>query len=100
MLKNYFKVTFRNLIRHKGYSFINIAGLAVGIACSILIIPYIQYELSYDRFHEKADRIYRIGALKSIEEIYSGSPEAQTMVNNRIQQKAGLSVMKLGPAFM
>ncbi len=60
MLKNYFKVALRNLSRFKIYSFINIAGLAVGMACSILIILFIQDELSYDQFHEKSDRIYRL----------------------------------------
>ena len=60
MLKNYLKVAFRNLIRFKTYSFINIAGLAIGIACCLLILLYIQNELSYDRFNKNADRIYRI----------------------------------------
>ena len=60
MLKNYFKIAMRNIRRHKGYSFINIAGLAIGIACTLLILLWIQDELSYDRFHEKGDNIYRI----------------------------------------
>ncbi len=62
MVKNYFKVAMRNLYKHKGYAFINILGLAVGIAASVLIFLYVTYELSYDTFHEKADRIYRIKA--------------------------------------
>ena len=60
MLKNYIKIAFRNLIRHKGYTFINIFGLATGIICCLLILVYVQDELSYDRYHEKADQIYRI----------------------------------------
>ena len=60
MLKNYLKTTIRNIRRHKGYSFINISGLAVGMACFILITLYIQEEFSFDTFHDKADRIYRI----------------------------------------
>ena len=60
MLKNYLKVAFRNLLRFKTYSFINIAGLAIGIACCLLILLYIKNELSYDRFNKKADQIYRI----------------------------------------
>ncbi len=60
MLKNYLKVAFRNLLRFKTYSFINIAGLAIGIACCLLILLYIQNELSYDRFNKNASRIYRI----------------------------------------
>jgi predicted permease len=59
MLKNFFKIAFRNFLRQKIYSFINIAGLAIGIACTILILLWILDELSYDRFHQKADRLYR-----------------------------------------
>jgi putative ABC transport system permease protein len=60
MFKNYLKIALRNLLRHKGYSFINVAGLAVGITCCLLILLFVQDELSYDRYHEKADRIYRL----------------------------------------
>ena len=60
MLKNYLKIALRNLKRHKGYSFINIAGLAIGMACCILILLWVQDELSYDRFHENGKDIYRI----------------------------------------
>jgi putative ABC transport system permease protein len=60
MLKNYLKIALRNIKRHKGYSLINIVGLAVGMACCILILLWVQDELSYDRFHENADDIYRV----------------------------------------
>jgi len=60
MLKNYFKIAMRSIRRHKGYSFINIAGLAIGMACTMLILLWIQDELSFDRFHENGDNIYRI----------------------------------------
>ena len=60
MLKNYFKIAFRNIIRHKAFSAINISGLAIGMASSILILLWVQNELSYDRFHKTADRLYRI----------------------------------------
>jgi putative ABC transport system permease protein len=60
MLRNYLTIAVRNLLRHKGYSAINIAGLAIGMTCCILIFLLIQNELSYDRFHKKADRIYRV----------------------------------------
>ena len=60
MLKNYIKIALRNLVRHKGYTFINIFGLATGIICCLLILVYVQDELSYDKYHEKADQIYRI----------------------------------------
>lgn len=59
MLKNYFKIAFRNLFKNKVYSSINIFGLAVGIACCILIILYVQNEWNFDEFHSKADRTYR-----------------------------------------
>ncbi|HWB25552.1 MAG TPA: ABC transporter permease [Chitinophagaceae bacterium] len=60
MLKNYFKTSFRNLTRNKGYALINIAGLAIGIAVCMMIFIVIQYQTSYDDFHPKKDRIYRI----------------------------------------
>lgn len=60
MLWNYLKVTWRNIKRYKGYSFINIIGLAVGLASCILILLWVQDELSYDRFHADADDLYRV----------------------------------------
>ncbi len=60
MLKNYFKIALRNLKRQKGYTFINVAGLAVGMACCLLILLFVRDELSYDRHHENADRIFRL----------------------------------------
>ncbi len=60
MLKNYLKIAFRNLTRHRIYSFINIAGLAVGIACAIIIMLWVKHELSYDKFNKNADRLYRV----------------------------------------
>ncbi len=60
MLKNYFKLTLRHLLKYRTYSFINIAGLAVGMTCCILILLYVRDELRYDRFHERAERICRL----------------------------------------
>jgi putative ABC transport system permease protein len=60
MLKNYLKTALRNIKKYRIYSFINIAGLAIGMACCILIILFVQDELSYDRHHRNADRIYRL----------------------------------------
>ena len=60
MLKHYFTITLRNLRKHRSFSIINIAGLALGITCFTLIALYVQYELSFDRFHHDADRIYRV----------------------------------------
>lgn len=60
MLKNYLKIAFRNITRHKAYNAINISGLAVGMAASILILLWVQHERSYDRFHKNAGELYRI----------------------------------------
>ena len=62
MFRNYLKVALRNLWKNKGYSAINIFGLAVGIATCLLIFIFVTDELSYDRFNKKADRIYRVDA--------------------------------------
>ena len=60
MFKNYLKIAFRSLKKHKGYSFINISGLALGMAVCMLIFMWILNELSFDRFHENADRVCRL----------------------------------------
>ena len=60
MLKNFIKVALRNLWKHKGYSFLNIFGLAMGMTCSLLILLWIRDEKSIDNFHAKGDRIYRV----------------------------------------
>lgn len=60
MFKNYLKIAYRNIIKHKGYTLINISGLTIGIACCLLILLYVKDELSFDTFHSKADRIYRV----------------------------------------
>ncbi len=73
MFQNYLSVAVRNLRRHPAYSLINIAGLAIGMATCILILLYIQDELSYDRYHPQADRAYRI-----VDDIESGGQTVQT----------------------
>ena len=60
MLKNFFKVAIRNLWKHKGYSLLNIFGLAMGMTCSLLILLWIQDERGVDAWHTKADRLYRV----------------------------------------
>ncbi|HOY18123.1 MAG TPA: ABC transporter permease [Haliscomenobacter sp.] len=60
MWKNYLKIAWRNLVRHKAFSIINIAGLAIGMAACLLILQHVIFELSYDKMHSKADRIYRV----------------------------------------
>ena len=59
MIKNYLKIAFRVIKKHKGYSFINITGLAVGIACCVLILLWVQNELSFNKFHKNYKEIYR-----------------------------------------
>lgn len=60
MIKNYLKIAWRNLIRHKAHSFINLTGLSVGLACSLLILLWVQHEYSIDSFHTNGDRLYKI----------------------------------------
>ena len=60
MLKNYLTIAIRILFRYKGYSLINISGLAIGMACAALILLYVQDELNFDTHHIKRDRIYRV----------------------------------------
>ncbi len=60
MIKNYMKIVLRNTLKYKSYSLINIAGLGIGIACALFILLWVQDELSYDRYHKNADRIYRL----------------------------------------
>lgn len=60
MIQNYFKIAFRNLWRHRGYSALNIGGLAIGMTAGFLVLLYVGFEMSYDSFHNKADRLYRL----------------------------------------
>jgi predicted permease len=79
MFKNYMKIALRNIKRYKGYSFINIFGLAIGITCCILIFLWVQDEFSYDKFHENGDNLYLAGThqrLGSRTVTSSGTPPA------------------------
>jgi putative ABC transport system permease protein len=82
MFKNYLTVAVRNILRHKVYSIINIAGLSVGMACTILILLWVQYELSFDHYHEKADRIYRLAT-----DMDFGKAQGRYAVSNYIAGK-------------
>ena len=62
MLKNYLTIALRNLVRYKTYTAINALGLATGIAFCLLTFLYVRHEWTYDQFHEKSDRIFRLGA--------------------------------------
>lgn len=83
MLKSYFKIAFRNLWRHRIFSLINIMGLAIGMTACILIYLYVNFELSYDSFHRKADRIYRIVSdLKTPDEVIRQNVPAPAVAPN------------------
>lgn len=87
MYKNYFKIAFRNLIRFKAYSLINIFGLAIGLAACILILLFVKDELSYDKFNKNADRIYRVHSVgkllgNELNMAVSPAPLGATMVSD------------------
>ena len=86
MFGNYIKIAVRNLLRFKVYSAINIAGLAIGMTCCILILLYIYNELSYDSFHEKADRIYRINTDLKFGDTELAIPVVSDMMGSLLKQ--------------
>ncbi|MBU2555727.1 MAG: ABC transporter permease [Bacteroidetes bacterium] len=102
MIKNYLKIALANLMRNKVYSSINILGLAIGITACILIMLYVQSELSYDKFHEKADRIYRVnlfGVLNGdiINSSVTCPPLAKTMQNEIPEVEEALRLTFIEP---
>jgi putative ABC transport system permease protein len=110
MLKNYFKVAFRNLLRNKGYTLIMLASLAIGIAACLLSFLYIQDELSYDRYNDKAERIFRITTQifregEEINVVGAGAPVAEAMMDEfpevenavRFREESSVTV-KIGAA--
>ncbi|MBU1101505.1 MAG: ABC transporter permease [Bacteroidetes bacterium] len=92
MLRNYLKSTLRNIMNYKGYSFINIFGLAAGLACCILILLWVQHELSFDNFHENGERLYRITVERN-GDTFSSNPWAliPTLKNNYPEIECGTS---------
>ena len=85
MFKNYLKIAVRNLTNNKTFSFINITGLAVGIAFAVLIMLWIQYELSFDNFHKNAYRLYKVGFTteqKDFYGFYQPGPLAEYLKDN------------------
>lgn len=75
MLRHYFQIAWRNLLKRKFYSLINMAGLAIGMACCVLIALYVYHELSYDQYHTKRNRIYRVTQAFGSREAGKPSPE-------------------------
>src|SRR5690554_5188352 len=60
MWKNYFKIAWRNLLRNKAFTFINICGLVIGMTLAVLLLLWVQYEFTYDQFHSKRDRLHQV----------------------------------------
>ncbi len=101
MIANIIKVALRNLFKHFGYSFINILGLAIGLASSIFIFLYVINELTYDRFHEKSDRIYRVWILGNMpgtemRHAVSSPPMMEAMLNDYPEVENAVRLHKSG----
>lgn len=95
MLRNYLKVALRYLSRNKFYSLINICGLAFGLACVFLILGYLKLELSYDRFHQGAENIYRITWEDENPQTRTPYPMAQAMVQDFPEVQSAVSITPL-----
>jgi putative ABC transport system permease protein len=101
MIKNHFKIALRSLLRNKTFTLINISGLAIGLATCLLIMLFVQNELSYDRFNEKADRIVRVvfrGAIQGqkMKEASVMPPVAQTMQKDYPEVQEATRLRKAG----
>ena len=100
MIKNYLIIAIRNLIKHKLFSFINMLGLAIGITCCILIILFVNYENSYDKYNEKANRIYRVvtSALMGntkINSMYSSAVTFSKLLSDFPEVETGVKLLKI-----
>jgi ABC-type antimicrobial peptide transport system permease subunit len=96
MFKNYLLIAVRNLLRQKGFSAINITGLSVGMACSILILLWVSHELSYNRFNEKADRLYRLVQTQH----YVSGPLTTTCMPGLIAKDLQKDIPEISNSFM
>src|SRR5882672_6136674 len=84
MIKNYFKSAIRNFLKHKSFTFLNVAGLSLGLAASLLIIQFVKYEKSFDAFHTRGADIYRI--------------QYNTFQNGKLTFECAAAVPAVGPA--
>ena len=87
MIKNYFKIAWRNLFRNKFYSAINITGLSIGLAVGIMVLLWVQNESNYDRFHKNAGNIYKINShigTGSSAQVWEGSPGPLAVFSKQI----------------
>jgi len=101
MFRNFFLTAIRNSVKQKFFTIINITGLAIGIATSLLIILYVQDEISYDRFHANADDIYRIYATgmigeTKINQVYTCAPLPQTLKSEYPEVTESLRILDWG----
>lgn len=101
MFRNYLSVAFRNLVKHKFYSLINVLGLSIGLTCFLMITLFVTDELSYDQFHQDVDNIYRMdfeGSLNGSDFILavSSAPAAETMVNDYPEVLDGTRIRSTG----
>ncbi len=100
MFRNYAKLAYRHMIRQKGYSFINIAGLAIGIACTILILLWVRDELSFDRFHAHKQDLYRVTCIGTEESNFSSpAPFAPAIVAEIPEVEDAVRILK-APRFV
>jgi len=93
MFRNYFKTAWRNLVKNKFYSAINIAGLSIGLAVGIMVLMWVQDELSYDSFHKNADNIYKINShlgKGADEQVWDGSPAPLAVFCKQIPEVANV----------
>ncbi|MBU2374775.1 MAG: ABC transporter permease, partial [Bacteroidetes bacterium] len=89
MIKNYFKITWRNLLKNKVFSIINILGLAIGISVCLIIMLFIYNELSYDRFNKKSDQIVRV--------TFGGKMNGEVMKESSVMAPVAKSLMEEFP---
>jgi putative ABC transport system permease protein len=105
MLRNYYLTAIRNLLKHKSYFFLNMSGLAIGIASFIFIVLYLFNELSYDRFHDRAENIYRIhvqGQMmgQTLDMAATAAPMAQALLNDYPEVEQVTRVKESGAWFI
>src|SRR6266702_2118003 len=86
MFKNYFKVAWRSLSKHKSQSFINIAGLSVGLACSLLILLWVQNEYSVDSFFQNSGRLFKVYKTNFDHHVTSGSYELPGILADELKR--------------
>ena len=101
MFKNYLTIAWRNLRKHSFYSLINIVGLAIGVAASLVITLFVMDELNYDTYNDKADRIYRIEADvkfggNHFQMTYRSAPEASTLIQDFPEVESAVRFRSVG----